>query len=80
MTTEFPGFDRITADPDVLGGVPCVRGTRLSVRRVLEILSLNPSWDELRADFSALEEEDVRQVLAFAAAQLTDRYVPLAAS
>jgi uncharacterized protein (DUF433 family) len=71
------GFDRITADPQILGGKQCVRGMRLSVQRVLEILADNPSWDELRADYPELESEDVRQVLAYAARRLDERIVPL---
>jgi len=77
MTATFRGFDRITSDPAVLGGKPCVRGMRLSVQRVLEILSANPSRDDIRADYPELEPEDVRQVLAFAAASLTDTLLPL---
>lgn len=74
----FRGFDRITVEPGKLGGRPCVRGMRLSVQRVLEILADNPSWDDLRADYPELESEDIRQVLAFAAASLADeRLVPV---
>jgi len=76
---SFVGFDRITVHPEVLGGRPCVRGMRLSVERVLEVLAENPSWDDLRADYPELEAEDVRQVLAFAAAALkSDGFVPFA--
>lgn len=78
MIRTFPGFTRITTDPEVLGGTPCVRGMRLSVRRVLEILALNPSWDELRADYPALEPEDIKEVLEFASSQIAGRIVPLA--
>lgn len=72
------GFDRITAEPGKLDGKPCVRGMRLSAQRVLEILADNPSWDDLGADYPELEAEDVRQVLAFAAASLaSERIVPV---
>jgi uncharacterized protein (DUF433 family) len=77
MKVTFEGFDRITADPAVLDGKPCVRGMRLSVQRVLDVLASNPSWADLRKDYPELEEEDVRQVLGFAAASLGDRVVPL---
>lgn len=80
MTRVFQGFDRITTDPEVLGGKPCIRGMRLSVQRVLEILAQNPSWDDLRQDYPELEAEDLRQTLAFAAALLTDRVIPFSAS
>jgi uncharacterized protein (DUF433 family) len=74
----FQGFDRITARPDILGGKPCIRGMRLSVQRVLEILADNPSWDDLRADYPEIEPGDIQQALAFAAATLADdRIVPL---
>jgi uncharacterized protein (DUF433 family) len=80
MRRSFQGFDRITVDPAMLGGKPCIRGMRLSVQRVLEILAGNPSWDDLRQDYPELEAEDIRQALAFAAAMLTDRVIPLDAS
>jgi uncharacterized protein (DUF433 family) len=74
----FQNFDRITAQPGILGGKPCIRGMRLSVQRVLEILAENPAWDEVKADYPELEPEDIRQALAFAAASLAnDRFVPL---
>jgi uncharacterized protein (DUF433 family) len=53
---------------------------RLSVQRVLEILSQNPSWEDLRKDYPELEGEDIQQALAFAAALLTDRMIPLSVS
>ncbi len=73
----FHGFDRITSDPKILCGKPCIRGMRISVQRVLEILAQNPSWDAVRNDYPALEEQDLRQALAFAAAFLTDTVIPL---
>lgn len=77
MTRTFEGFDRITTDPDILGGRPCIRGMRLSVQRVLEILAQDPDRTELEADYPELEPEDVRQALAFAAASLDERVIPL---
>ncbi len=70
-------FDRITADPAMLGGKPCIRGMRLSVQRVLEILADNPNWDELRQDYPDLEPEDIRQALAFAASMAGERIIPI---
>lgn len=74
---SLPGFDRITVDPRMQGGRPCVRGMRLTVRRVLLVLADNPSWDELQADYPDLEPEDVKQVLAYAAARADDQEVDL---
>ena len=76
MTLASQEFDRITTDPEILGGKPCIRGMRLSVQRVLEILAQNPSWDDLRQDYPELEAEDLRQALAFADAILTGPPTP----
>lgn len=70
-------FDRITSDPAVLEGQPCIRGQRLTVRRVLEALALYPDRKDLRAEYPELEDEDIRQALAYAAAHLEDRVVEL---
>jgi len=73
MTT----FDRISSDPKILGGQPCIRGMRLTVRRLLEAIALYPNREELRAEFPEVEDEDVRQALEYAAANLDDRVVEL---
>lgn len=65
-------FDRITINPEILNGQPCVRGMRLSVRRVLEALAVYPNRAELVAEYPELEEEDIRQALEFAAASVAD--------
>ena len=70
-------FDRITSDPAIVNGQPCIRGLRLTVRRVLEALALYPDRDELRTEYPELEDEDIRQALEFAAANLDDRVVEL---
>lgn len=70
-------FDRITSDPRVLKGQPCIRGLRLTVRRVLEALATYKNRDELRAEYPELEDEDIRQALAYAAANLDDSVVDL---
>ncbi|MBP9501635.1 MAG: DUF433 domain-containing protein [Candidatus Promineofilum sp.] len=68
-------FDRITTNPDRLNGQPCIRDLRLTVKRVLELLALYPDREELFREFPELEGEDIRQALAFAAANLDDRIV-----
>ncbi len=70
-------LDRITSDPERLNGQPCVRDLRLTVRRVLEAMALYPDRAELLREYPELEAEDVRQVLAFAAAALDDKIVEL---
>jgi len=66
-------LDRITVNPKRMNGQPCIRELRLTVRRVLEILALYPDRVELRREYPELEEEDIRQALAYAAASLEDR-------
>ncbi len=73
-------FDRITADPKKMNGQPCIRGMRLTVKRVLEALSLYPDREELRREYPRLEDEDIRQALAYAAAYLEDEVIDLAAT
>jgi len=70
-------FDRITVDPAQMNGQPCIRGLRLTVRRVLEALGTYTSRDELRADYPELEEDDIRQALAYAAAIVGDENADL---
>jgi len=73
----YPGFDRITSDPAILGGKPCVRGMRLSVQRALENVAAYSDRAAIRADFPELEDEDIRQALRFAAGLIEDRMFPL---
>ena len=70
-------FDRITIDPTRMNGQPCIRGMRLTVRRVVEIVALYPDRTELRREYPELEDEDIRQALAYAAASMEDRVVEL---
>jgi len=73
----IPGFERITVEPGKMGGQPCIRGLRLTVKRVLRILATYDSRDEIRREFPELEDEDIRQALDFAAASLDDEIVDL---
>jgi len=60
-------FRRITMDPDVMGGKPCIRGMRVTVGMIVEALSAGRTIEQLLADFPYLEEADIRDALAFAA-------------
>ena len=70
-------FDRITSDPATMNGQPCVRHLRLTVRRVLEAMATYPDRTELLSEYPELQPEDIRQVLAYAAAALDDKVVEL---
>jgi len=65
-------FDRITWNPGQMNGQPCIRGMRLTVRRVVDAVSLYPDRNDLFRNYPELDAEDVRQALAFAAANLED--------
>ena len=70
-------LDRITVDATRMNGEPCIRHLRLTVRRVLEALAVYPDRAELKREYPELEDEDIRQALAFAAALVDDKIVPL---
>ncbi len=65
-------FDRITWNPNQMNGQPCIRGLRLTVRRVVEAVAVYASWEDLFRNYPELEKEDVQQALAFPAANLED--------
>ena len=68
MTT----FDRITVEPGKMSGQPCIRNMRITVKRVLLALAEYPNRDDFRKAYPDLDDEDVRQALAYAAANLED--------
>ncbi|MBI5751447.1 MAG: DUF433 domain-containing protein [Hydrogenophilales bacterium] len=60
-------LDRITSDPAKCGGKPCIRGMRIRVADVLEMLAANLPPEQILADFPDLEAEDIQACLQFAA-------------
>jgi uncharacterized protein (DUF433 family) len=60
-------LQRITIDPDVMGGKPCIRGMRVTVGMIVEALAAGRTIEQLLADFPYIDEEDIRASLAFAA-------------
>lgn len=72
---EFP---RITSDPQVMGGKPCIRGMRVTVGMIVGAIAAGRSIQDLLVDFPYLEEADVREALAFAASLAQGRDILLA--
>ena len=70
-------LDRISVDPAKMHGQPCIRDLRLTVRRVLNLISLYPDRAELFSEYPELDEEDIRQALAWASLMLEDRSISL---
>ncbi len=60
-------LERITLDPNICHGKPCIRGLRYPVETILELLSSGMSTEEILADYEDLEREDILAALAFAA-------------
>jgi len=62
-----PLLDRIIVDPNVCHGQPCVRGTRIMVRLILNYLANGDSVEDILASYPSLTGEDIRACLAYAA-------------
>jgi uncharacterized protein (DUF433 family) len=60
---------RITMNPDLCGGRPCIRGLRIRVKDVLDLLAAGATAHEILADYPYLEPDDISAVLEFAARQ-----------
>jgi uncharacterized protein (DUF433 family) len=70
-------LNRITVNPELMGGVPCVRGLRVPVATVLRMLAGGMTEAEILADYPDLEVEDIRACLRFAAISAMEREIPI---
>jgi len=70
-------FNRITNDPGIMGGKPCIRGMRLTVGRILSQIGAGETIEELLVDYPYLEREDILQSLQYAAWLAEGREVAL---
>jgi len=71
------GLTRITLDPAVMGGKPCIRGLRVTVGTVVGLLAAGRTIEEVLEAYPYLEEEDIREALAYAAWRAQEAEVPL---
>lgn len=71
-------FDRITVDPEQMGGVPCLRGLRIPVATVVGMVAEGLSEDQILEAYPDLEAEDLHESLRFAAEAVRERTLPLA--
>lgn len=76
----MPALDRITRSPEVMGGKPCLRGMRVTVGTVVGLVAAGYSFSDILAAYPYLEEEDIRQALAYAAWRVEEIEVPLPAA
>ena len=70
-------LDRITIDPKVCGGKPCVRGTRIWVSLILDFLADGMTEAELLAEYPQLVHEDVLAAIAYGAEAARERFIPV---
>jgi uncharacterized protein (DUF433 family) len=70
-------FDRITLDPGVMGGKPCIRGLRVTVGTILGLLATGQSRERILEAYPYLESDDIDAALGYAAWRLEEREEPL---
>jgi uncharacterized protein (DUF433 family) len=70
-------YERITTDPDVMAGVPCIRGLRFPVATVVAMVADGMTTDEILAEHPDLTAEDIHESLLYAAEAVRERELPL---
>ena len=65
-------FERIITRPEVLGGKPCIRGTRISVDFLLDLFASGASRDDILKAYPHLKSEDIKEAMRFAASSMTN--------
>jgi uncharacterized protein (DUF433 family) len=72
-------FERITVDPEKMGGVPCVRGLRIPVATIVGMVAEGMSEAEILRAYPDLKKEDIREALRYAAEAVKERELPVVA-
>lgn len=78
LYVTFPDLDRITFDPSVMGGKPCIRGMRVTVGTILGLIASGSERSEILQLYPYLEPEDITAALAYAAWRSEERELPVA--
>jgi len=73
-------FDRITTDPDQMGGLPCIRGLRIPVATVIDMVADGMAATNIMDAFPDLQPEDIEQALHYAAETVREREIPIRAA
>jgi uncharacterized protein (DUF433 family) len=71
------GLSRITRDPTVMGGKPCIRGMRVTVGTIVGLMASGQTATDILDAYPYLEEEDIREALAYAAWRVEETEVPV---
>lgn len=74
--TDQMAFARVTFDADVMGGQACIRGLRLPVATVVKLVAAGMTVDDIVKEYPALEPEDVKEALEYAAWTTEERVIP----
>jgi len=77
MMAAVSDFERITQDPEVMGGKPCIRGMRITVGMIVGQIGAGRSVEELLTDYPYLEREDILEAIRYAAWRAQEREVAL---
>jgi uncharacterized protein (DUF433 family) len=72
-----PLLDRISIDPNVCFGKPCIKGTRIWVSLILDFLSNGMTVDDVRTEYPQLTTDDIRAAIAYGAEMARQRYVDI---
>ncbi len=72
-------LNRITINPEVMSGQPCIRGLRIPVSLILRLLARGKTILQILEDYPELEEDDIRQALSFASWATTEKTIPVTA-
>jgi len=72
-------FDRIARSIEVMGGKPCIRGTRVTVGVVVGLVAAGKSFDDILQAYPYLHEDDIRQALSYAAWRVEEIEIPIPA-
>jgi len=78
MEPDVNELTRITWNPDVMGGKPCIRGLRVTVGTIVGLLASGRTLPEILAAYPYIEEQDIYEALAYAAWRAEEVEVPLA--
>jgi len=70
-------LNRITVNPDILQGQPCIRGLRIPVRLILKLLASGKTSEQIIADYPEVEGEDISQCMAYAAWLASEHTLPI---
>ncbi|MBI5815399.1 MAG: DUF433 domain-containing protein [Nitrospinae bacterium] len=70
-------FQRITVNPKQMGGAPCIRGLRIPVAAVIDMVAQGMAEEEILRDYPDLQKEDIKEALRFAAQAVRERELPL---